>query len=79
MAWLFFSAADVEVDESERREIAGKAAWKGVSDVLESFLVGRLAGQLANAGPYVFRLVISPQCHFIEPGLNGTGRVLFCA
>ena len=74
---VFFSTADVEVDESEGREIARKAAWKGVPDSLEGFLVGRLAGQLANAGPYVFRLVFGSQGHFIEPRLNGMGRVLF--
>ena len=74
---VFFSTADVEVDESEGREIARKAAREGVADLLEGFLVRRLAGQLANAGPHVFCLVFGSQGHFIEPRLNGTGRVLF--
>ncbi len=74
---VFFSTADVEVDESEGCEIAGKAAWKGVSDLIEGFLVGRFDGQLANAGTHVFCLVVGSQGHFIEPRLNGTGRVLF--
>ena len=55
----------------------GKLRGKVSPDLLEGFLVGRLAGQLANAGPHVFRLVFSSQGHFIEPRLNGTGRVLF--
>lgn len=76
---VFFSTADVDLDESEGREIARKAAWKGTPDLLEGFLVGRFAGQLANAGPHVLRLVFGSQGHFIQPRLNGTGRVLFCA
>ena len=49
---VVFSAADVEIDEPEGREIAGKAAWKGAPDLLEGFLVGCLADQLANAGTH---------------------------
>ena len=41
---MFFSAADVEIDESEGREIARKAARKGVPDLFEGFFVGRLTG-----------------------------------
>ena len=55
---VFLSTGDVEVDESEGGNIAGKAAWKGVPNLLQGFLVGRRTGQLADAGPYVFRLVV---------------------
>ena len=74
---VFFPTADVEVDESEGREIARKGAWEGATDLLEGFLVRRLADQLANAGPHIFLLVFDSQGHFIEPRLNGTSRILF--
>ena len=74
---VFFSSGDVEVDESEGCEIAGKTAREGVTDLIEGFFVGRFAGQIADAVSHVFRLVVGSQGHFIEPRLYGAGRVLF--
>ncbi len=47
---VFFSTADVEIDEPEGREIAGKVAWKGAPDLLQGFLVGCPVGQLGECG-----------------------------
>src|SRR6185436_20431584 len=74
---VILPAADIEVDEPEGREIARKAAWKGAPDLFEGFFVGGLTGQLPDACPHVFCLVFGSQGHFIEPRLNGAGRILF--
>src|SRR6185503_14559308 len=58
---VLFSTADIEVDQSEGREIARKAAWEKAPDLLERLLVGSLAGQLANASAHVFSLVFASQ------------------